>query len=320
MFVPGTFVAALLFFAFVLSNVASAQQAVIDLPENVDESRSRNVPLTFHLPKQKNAQPLVLVSHGGAGSRHGLYALAVEMARQGYVVLCMEHITSNTDDIRRRMRTGRLSFREALVDCGNDMTARTNRPLDVRFAIDLSDRLNREDDRFRRRIDLSKIAILGHSYGAYTAMVGCGVKPVGIEVNLSEPRIKLGIGFSPQSANGAFFDENSFAAVKTPFVGISGTQDLAGDGHRDFFKLMPKGDKHLLWFHDANHFSFSDPTGGPRRLPRTDSDVTNVLKRIVPEILHTYLRGEPELDKAAREDLVKESLGGTVHRIEWHVN
>ncbi|QEG38833.1 alpha/beta hydrolase family protein [Roseimaritima ulvae] len=295
-------------------------QSVIDLPNNLDKARARNVPVTFHLPKQKVAQPLILVSHGGGGSRHGLYALAAETARQGYVVMCLEHVTSNTTDLRRRMRTQGLGFRDALRDCGDDMTARKNRPLDVRFAIDLAEQLNREDARFKGRIDLSQIAIVGHSYGAFTAMVCCGVKPVDLDGDLGEPRIKLGIALSPQSSNGKFFDEDSFATVTRPFVGISGTRDLSGDRHRDFFKLMPKGDKHLLWFHDANHFSFSDSSGSPRTFLRPDTDVTNALKVIVPKILDSYLRGEPKLDEATRKQLVDRSLGGKVRRIEWHVN
>ncbi len=306
----------------VLTGMARAgeTETVIDLPENQDASRDRNVPLTFHLPEEKDARPLVLVSHGGAGSRHGMHALASEIARRGYVALCLEHVTSNTDDIRRRMRSQGIGFREALIECGDDMIPRKKRPLDVRFAIDLAEKWNREDDRFKGRIDLSKIAILGHSYGAYTAMVCCGAKPVGIDDDLAEPRITMGIALSPQSANGNFFDADSFSKVTRPFVGISGTGDLAGDEHRDFFRLMPGSDKHLLWFHDAHHFSFSDPTGGPRTgTIKADTDVTKALQVIVPAILDRYLQGEPALDESGREALVSKSLGGKVRRIQWDV-
>ena len=312
--------AAWLLIGLVIPASAGAQEAVIDLPRNFDAARDRNVPLTYHLPNRNDAQPLVLFSHGGAGSRHAMYALAAETARQGYVVLCLEHVTSNTDNIRFRMRTKRLGFKDALADCGDDVIARKNRPLDVRFAIDHAAQVNRDDARIRGRIDLSRIAIVGPSYGAYTAMVCCGAKPVGIEGDLTEPRIKLGIALSPLSSNGKFFDKKSFSKVTLPFVGISGTRDLLGDGHRDFFKLMPTGDKHLLWFHDANHFSFSDPTGGKRALLRPDTDVTNALKVIVPRILDSYLRGEPKLDAATREELVQKSLGGTIRRIDWQAN
>ncbi len=308
----------LLLMAVVSPLMSFAQQPVIDFPLNMDEVRKRNVPVVFHLPVQTDAQPLVLVSHGGSGSRHGMYALAAEMARKGYVVMCLEHVTSNTNNIRRRMRTKGLSYKEALIACGDDMTARKNRPLDVRFALDFAEKLNREDPRFKGRIDFSNIAMLGHSYGAYTTMVCCGVKPVGIEGDLSEPRVKLGIAFSPQSANGIFFDENSFSKVTVPFVGISGTRDLSGDAHRDFFKLMPEGNKHLLWLHDAHHFSFSDPSGGPVKGFNQDTDTTNALKVIVPKILDTYLRDEPALDVEMRNELVTESLGGNIRRIEWH--
>jgi len=211
-------------------------------------------------------------------------------------------------------------MKAAQMDSGNDMAERRERPLDVRFAINLAEKLNREDPRFKGRMDLSQIAILGHSYGAYTTMVSCGAHPVGITGNLAEPRIKLGIAFSPQSANGNFFNTHSFTNVTGAFVGISGTRDIAGPSHRDFFKLMPKGNKHLLWFYDANHLSFSDPTGGPRSIPNPDTDVTKALKAIVPGILDAYLRRGPALDATARKQLVEKSLSGTVRRIDWDAN
>lgn len=298
----------------------------IDLPNNFDETRNRNVPVTIHLPIREGAQPLVVISHGGGGTRDGLYSLAAEIARRGYVAMCIEHVTSNLDDIRHRMRNGRLGFKDALIDCGNDMNARKNRPLDVRFVIDLADRLNRDDERLKGRIDLTKIALIGHSYGAYTTMVCCGVKPVGIEDDLSEHRINLGIALSPQSGSGVFFTKDSFSNVSVPFVGISGTGDqtydiASADERRDFFTLMPAGDKHLLWFRDAGHFSFSDPTGSGRRVMiPPDRDVTRALKVLVPALLDAYLRSELNLDEATRDELVKISLGGKVRQIEWQAN
>ena len=305
---------------------AKLKPVLVDLPKNIDKSRNRNVPVTFHLPTQQGPQPLVLISHGGAGSRDGLYALATELAKQGYVAMCLEHVTSNLDDVRLRMKNKRLRFKDAVIDCGNDMKARKNRPLDVRFAIDLAQKLNRDDVRLKNRLDLSKIAMLGHSYGAYTTMVCCGVKPVNIEGELSEPRIKLGIALSPQSANGAFFNKDSFSKVTSPFIGISGTEDKTFDintaeQRKDFFKLMPKGDKHLIWLHDAGHFSFSDPSGSARRsFLRPDRDVTKTLKIIVPAILDSYILGKTKLDNSTRDKLVQKSLGGKVKKIDWLSN
>ena len=203
----------------------NAQGKILDFPDNMDQMRNRNVPIKFHLPEETAAQPMVVVSHGAGGSRDGIFALSQEMANQGYVVMCLEHVTSNLDNIRSRMRGKRLSFRNTLVDCGKDMSARKNRPLDVKFAIDLAQRFNREKLGLKGRIDFSQVAMIGHSYGAYTTMVCCGAKPVNIEENLVEARIKLGIALSPQAANGHFFEESSFKKWKVPFVGISGNRD-----------------------------------------------------------------------------------------------
>ncbi|MDF1826041.1 MAG: hypothetical protein P1U68_15455 [Verrucomicrobiales bacterium] len=304
-------------------NAVPAPLTVIDLPENLDSPRNRNVPVTFHLPASEEPQPLVLVSHGASGTRDGLYALAAELAREGYVVMCLEHVTSNLDNIRNRMRTKGLGFKDALIDSGTDIIPRRNRPLDVSFGIDLAERMNSGEERLKGRIDLSRIALIGHSYGAYTTMVCCGVKPVDIEGDLKEPRIRLGIALSPQSASGVFFDEDSFPEVTCPFVGISGTGDNTFDlasawERKDFFDLMPGADKHFLWLHDAGHFSFSDPSGSARKLMiPPDRDVTRVLKTVVPAFLGTYLRGEAPLDKSARDELVERSLGGKVRKIDW---
>lgn len=300
-----------------------AQEKTLDFPDNMDQDRKRNVPIKFHLPEEKSAQPLILVSHGAGGSRDGLFALAEEMAKQGYVVMCLEHVTSNTDSIRARMRSKRLGFKDALVDCGNDMSARKNRPLDVKFAIDLAERFNRENLDLNGRIDLSQIGMIGHSYGAYTTMVCCGAKPVNIKEELVEPRVKLGIALSPQGGNGHFFDATSFSEMQVPFVGVSGNRDITQfiaslKDREDCFRSMPKGDKHFLWFFDAGHFSFSDPSGSGRKIfIKPDKDVTLGLKKIIPWILDVHLRGKGKLDEATRKKLVDASLTGTVKKIQW---
>ncbi len=313
----------LLWIAVSLPAQVDAQERILDFPDNMDQERNRNVPIKFHLPEQASAQPMVVVSHGAGGSRDGIFALSQEMAKQGYVVMCLEHVTSNLDNIRSRMRSKRLGFRNALVNCGKDMSARKNRPLDVKFAIDLAERFNREQPGLKGRIDFSQIAMIGHSYGAYTTLVCCGAKPANIEDDLAEQRVKLGIALSPQAANGHFFEEGSFKEIEVPFVGISGNRDKTQfidslKDREDCFRLTPKGDKHFIWFSDAGHFSFSDPSGSPRKFfMKPDADVTQALKKIVPRILDVYLRGKEELDEAARKKLTDASLGGSVKKIQW---
>lgn len=310
-----------------LPSALCGQEMVLDFPDHQDSVRDRQLPVKFHLPKSNQPSPLVIVSHGASGTRDGLFALASELAENGYVVLCLEHVTSNLDDIRRRMRNNRVGYRDALVACGKDLVPRKNRPLDVRASIDFATRLNQKDQRLRGRIDFSKIAMLGHSFGAYTTMACCGVKPVGIEEDLSDNRIHLGIALSPQAANGNFFDKDSFANIKVPFVGITGKSDktsfLTSVRQRgDFFKLMPANiDKHFIFLNDAGHFSFSDPSGSNRKtLLRPDEHTTRVLKTIVPKILDAYLLGQGELKEADRNALVKASLGGSVTSIQWQVS
>jgi predicted dienelactone hydrolase len=96
--------------------------------------------------------PMVIVSHGQAGSRYMMTYLTEHLASQGYVVAALDHTGSTYDDITQ------AAYISSLVD----------RPLDVLFSIDAVAKTITNADN-------SNVALMGYSYGGYTMLNASGI-------------------------------------------------------------------------------------------------------------------------------------------------
>jgi predicted dienelactone hydrolase len=102
--------------------------------------------------------PLVVFSHGYSLSPIVYSTLVEHYASQGYIVLGPEH--NETFD-------GSLTgFWEELID----------RPVDIHRTIDYAEQLNKPEAPLAGMIDMDNIAVVGHSYGGYTALAAAGAR------------------------------------------------------------------------------------------------------------------------------------------------
>jgi predicted dienelactone hydrolase len=102
--------------------------------------------------------PLVVFSHGYALSPIVYSALVEHYASQGYIVLAPEHNETFDQSL--------MGFWKALID----------RPDDIHRAIDYAELLNKPGAPMAGLIDMKNIAVVGHSYGGYTALAAAGAR------------------------------------------------------------------------------------------------------------------------------------------------
>lgn len=189
--------------------------------------------------------PLVVFSHGFALSPIVYSTLVEHYASHGYVVLAPEH--------NERFDGALTGFWQELID----------RPVDIRRTIDEADVLSGPGAPLAGVIDMERIAVVGHSYGGYTALAAAGARfdvaaykarcaalaaddplaffcaPV---ANESDMAMRAGLGEVPSGLWPSFgdprvdaaismagdaypFDQRGLAALEVPVMAMGGTVD-----------------------------------------------------------------------------------------------
>ena len=261
-----------------------------------DPARDRVVPVLIRLPAVPGPAPLVLVSHGLGGSREGLAYLGAALAAAGYAVVHLQHHGSDID-IWQGAPDARASMGAALTD----IPAAFARLSDVQFALDQVG-AGREP-LLRDRVDMDRIAVAGHSYGAWTAthVLGEQLPLFGWGLHLPDKRLRAGVALSPIPPFG-LSPADAFSAVSAPILYVTGTEDR-GWGAADWQDRTAgfrygKAPAVLAVLAGARHASFAgEPAAGPYWNDPTYQDRTARLSRL---FLDAVLQG----DAAARRALL----------------
>jgi poly(3-hydroxybutyrate) depolymerase/predicted dienelactone hydrolase len=305
---------------------------ILEFPDLVDASRAapRRVPVKVHVPGAGGPYPVVIVSHGAGGGWDTHFAQAQDLASHGYAILCVEHVGSNRDRLLKGMRPMRNI--DAMTRDADEVLAR---PRDVSFAIDRAAGWNRDHAELKGRLDLGRVAVMGHSFGAYTTMVACGMRPAldwlvpevapgqGLGPDLSDRRVRCGIALSPQAPGEPFFLPESFRSLRVPLLGISGSKDVqqAGrtpDDRREAFELWPPGDHRFVWLANAQHLDFSDSTGSDdRALPSaTRADVQPITRAAMRAFLDLHLKSDAAAGRRLTVEGLKPFLRGGIDGVD----
>jgi len=183
-----------------------------------DPARRRSLPVLLRWPEVAGGPvPLVLVSHGLGGSREGLAYLGEALAEAGIAALHLQH-PGTDDSLWRGAADGRLAFAAAISDARRAL----DRLQDAIFALD---ELQRRPE-LAGRVDLARLGIAGHSYGAWLVQHMLGERLPGGDrgLTLPDPRLSAGIALSPVPPAG-LPPRLAFARVRAPMLHVTGTQD-----------------------------------------------------------------------------------------------
>jgi predicted dienelactone hydrolase len=128
-----------------------------------DAARDRSLPVRLRLPAGDGPAPTILLSHGLGGSRDGLGYLGRALAEAGFIAVYLQH--PGTDSALWQGRADAFGAMAAAIADPRQALARLQ---DGVFALDELVQRNAAPGPLRGRVDLGRLGIAGHSYGAWT--------------------------------------------------------------------------------------------------------------------------------------------------------
>lgn len=262
-----------------------------------DPARGRDIPVLLRLPEAAGPRPVVILSHGLGGSREGLGYLGTAFAGAGWIALHLQH--PGSDDSVWRGAGGGMA---ALAAAALDVSQAAARLLDGIFTVEeVLRRGGKPGDVLAGRVDAARIAVAGHSYGAWTVQHLLGERIPGGDrgIPLPERRLKAGIALSPVPPRG-LPPRTAFSRIAAPMLHVTGTRDSGMvDGttpaDREIpFRSIEGAAQALVVLDGATHAAFADePAAGPRW-----SDPTWHARTAAVSVL--FMRAMLEDDAAAR--------------------
>ena len=233
--------------------VVSVKPVVLSAPGRGEELQVR-----VSAPTIGRELPLIIFSHGFGWSLDGYAPLADFWAAHGFVVIQPTHLDSRTLSLPPDDPRTPLIWRFRVED--------------MKRILDQLDVLEASVPGLSGRLDRSRIAAAGHSWGGQTASMLLGARVLdpegGTGVDMSDSRIKAGVllatpglggtDLTPFAAEHFPFMNPSFADMTTPTLVIAGDRDQSAlsvrgpDWFTDPYFLSP-GRKSLLTLFGAEH-------------------------------------------------------------------
>ncbi len=280
-------------------------------------------------PITAQTAPVVIYAHGAPGSRLQSTYLCEHLASHGFVVAAIDFTKMTYGDREDQ------AYVSGLLD----------RPLDVSFVLS---ELARQK-RFSEVADTENAAIIGYSFGGYTALASCGA---GLDFeqlkeaclldqksniafaldfqDMLEPARGKNLGFQGDARLKAALVMAPWNApilnlpqVSLPLFVAVGELDAVAPYRRDalrVFQEVSSAEKHLLVFERGGHNIFTNPCLPATRQtseawehcsdPVWDKErVNDIIKHVALAFLRQHLLGEDTMAQQV-EDIFQESVSG----------
>jgi len=258
-----------------------------------DAARNRDIPVRIYLPATGEPEPVVLFSHGLGGSRAGSKFLGEHWATRGYVAVFVQHPGSDDAVWKEAAPEERMAALREAASLENFLL----RVKDVTAVLDQLEAWNKSGP-LTGRMDLTKVGMSGHSFGAVTTEAVSGETFPMSGTKLTDPRIRAAVIFSP-SAPRSTSPERAFGNVKIPWLLMTGTKDTAPIGPADLksrlavYPALRGAPKYQVVLNNAEHSAFTDRALPGDREPRNPNH-HRVILALSTAFLDAYLRGEKD--------------------------
>lgn len=339
-----------------------------------DSARDKDLIVTVRYPIARAASkdaaasvgdklPMVIFSHGLGGAGKSTFVdLANHWASHGYVVVLPTH----ADSIALRREQGKevIDPRKPAAKAQALATVDLrDRVADVKFILDSIPTIESNIPEwniaatpkrdgpatqpnpstpklaFRYHIDTDRLAIAGHSAGAYTAQLAIGVKVRGYRVTgkrglalseVGDPRLKAALIISGQGTTSAAFTKDSWKDLTRPILVLSGSKDttqLTAETPEsrchpyDYATSRKDGGPgaYLLFLEGATHGSYQGKGLTDFLNEKTEAPIktiTDATASATLAFLDALIKNDPDARKALESDQTKR-IDPTKIRWEW---
>lgn len=269
--------------------------------------RGTDLQLRVSAPVDGRDLPVLLFSHGNGQSLHAYGPLVNHWAAQGFVVLVPTHLDSRllalASDDPRRPHLWR------------------HREQDLLRILDGLDSIENMVPAIGGRLDRSRIAVAGHSWGAQTASMLLGATHPdpddGSQVDIADARVKAGVLLAVPGTGGdnlsAFAAANfpfmhpDFSRMRAPTLVVAGDRDNGAmtvrgpEWWREAYDLSP-GPKSLFTAFGGEHSLGGIPNYEARETTDEDPGRVAVIQRLSTAWLRSALYpGNSAWDRAVEE-------------------
>ncbi|BCL38710.1 alpha/beta hydrolase [Nostoc sp. MS1] len=320
------------------SGTFNTTKITINLHDRSRDGQSRTVlerkyDVDVYLPQAESATPypVIVISHGLADNRNGFVYLAQHLASHGFAVAALDHPVANSKQFQQFL---------AGIASPPRPTELIDRPLDIKYLLDELQRLSETDSRFKNKLNLQQVGVIGHSLGGYTALALAGgsfdfakirqecnpnrslnistflqcraldLKPDNYPIK--DDRVKAIMVMNPLGS--VIFGQKGMSTIPVPVMMVAGSQDIftpaVPEQIRPFTNL-PSKDKYLAVIENGTHFSVqSDLPNGENVIPVPQGLLGPDRKNV-----HTYMNA---LGVAFFQTYLSDGLRPTVgHRQEY---
>jgi predicted dienelactone hydrolase len=258
-----------------------------------DAARNRDLPVRVYLPTNTAPAPVILFSHGLGGTRTGSTFLGEHWAARGYVAVFLQHPGSDDSVWKNEPLGQRMPAMNQAASVDNFLL----RVHDVTAVLNQLEIWNTaKTNQLAGRLDLKKVGMSGHSFGAVTTEAVSGESLPVEGQSFTDPRIRAAIAFSPSSPKTGSAAK-AFGAVKIPWMLMTGTRDVAPIGDQDVasrlavYPALHSAPKYEVVLYNAEHSVFTDRALPGDREPRNPNH-HRVILALSTAFWDAYLRGD----------------------------
>lgn len=230
--------------------------------------------------------PLILFSHGNWADADRYGPLVEHWVSHGYAVAAVTHADgrSMARGILASLRYGQMGLVHSRLE-------------DIQQLLDATGALKAMAAAKGVRIDAARIAVAGHSFGAFTAQQWLGAVADDGEARVEvggDPRIKAAVALSPPGPMFDLIHADSWRSMRAPVLMSTGTWDVNAafwpewQAHRLSYDVAPPGGQYALVLEGADHY-FGNLICRPERDEAPQWDALRVFNAVSTTFLNAYV-------------------------------